>query len=137
MLIKSYVDYWISFRNNNYSNKMPLLYLKDWHCKKYSNLPIYDVPKFFSSDWLNEYLNANPQLNDDYMFVYMGPKGSWFGFLILFNKIFLYSMFKIFFNLGHHYMSTFLLHIVGQQILLEKRNGYYFLLRKKIILKNQ
>ena len=79
MLIKSYIDYWVDYRNCNYSNKMPLLYLKDWHCvKNFSNMPIYDVPKYFSSDWLNEYFTAHPDLNDDYMFVYMGPKGTWF-----------------------------------------------------------
>lgn len=78
MLIRSYIDYWIDYRNCNYSNKMPLLYLKDWHCiKSHSNISIYDVPTFFASDWLNEYYTAHPNLNDDYMFVYMGPKGTW------------------------------------------------------------
>lgn len=78
MFIKTYIDYWIDYRNCNYPNNMPLLYLKDWHCiKTNSNISIYEVPKFFASDWLNEFYIAQPNLNDDYMFVYMGPKGTW------------------------------------------------------------
>ncbi|XP_014481072.1 PREDICTED: jmjC domain-containing protein 4 [Dinoponera quadriceps] len=78
MSMGSYLDYWISYRQNDYSKTMPLLYLKDWHCvKNFPDIPIYEVPRYFVSDWLNEYYIAHPELNDDYMFVYMGPKGSW------------------------------------------------------------
>ncbi|KAJ8679824.1 hypothetical protein QAD02_015611 [Eretmocerus hayati] len=78
MSFNSYLDYWIDFRNNNYSNEMPLLYLKDWHCtKSFPSTSIYYVPPYFASDWLNEYYLNNPNLEDDYMFVYMGPKGTW------------------------------------------------------------
>jgi len=57
---------------------MPLLYLKDWHCvRSFPNVPIYEVPRYFASDWLNEYYIAHPELNDDYMFVYMGPTETW------------------------------------------------------------
>lgn len=37
---------------------------------------IYTTPVFFSSDWLNEYWDTLEV--DDYRFVYMGPKGSWY-----------------------------------------------------------
>ena len=78
MEMRDYINYWIEYIKSNYSNTMPLLYLKDWHCRKlFPNDPIYDVPEYFASDWLNEYYLANPELNDDYRFVYMGPKGTW------------------------------------------------------------
>lgn len=37
---------------------------------------VYVTPVFFSSDWLNEYWDTLEV--DDYRFVYMGPKGSWY-----------------------------------------------------------
>ena len=78
MTIKSYMDYWINYKVKNYHNDSPLLYLKDWHCKKdHPEMSIYEVPKYFASDWLNEYYMDRITSNDDYMFVYMGPKGSW------------------------------------------------------------
>ena len=78
MEMRDYINYWIEYIKSNYSDTMPLLYLKDWHCRKlFPNDPIYDVPQYFASDWLNEYYLANPELNDDYRFVYMGPKGTW------------------------------------------------------------
>lgn len=58
-------------------------YFKDWHfTRDYPDEVVYTVPKYFSSDWLNEYLTSKDDLNDDvtkddYRFVYMGPKGSW------------------------------------------------------------
>ncbi|KAG6460890.1 hypothetical protein O3G_MSEX012282 [Manduca sexta] len=58
------------------SEKSKLLYLKDWHLKKLRpNDKFYDIPKIFASDWLNEYAQDNDQ--DDFMFVYIGPKYSW------------------------------------------------------------
>lgn len=78
MQMKDYLNYWIEYAKSNYSDSMPLLYLKDWHCQKlFPNAPMYNVPQYFASDWLNEYYIANPELNDDYRFVYMGPKGTW------------------------------------------------------------
>uniref|UniRef100_A0A1B0CIC4 Jumonji domain-containing protein 4 n=2 Tax=Lutzomyia longipalpis TaxID=7200 RepID=A0A1B0CIC4_LUTLO len=51
------------------------LYLKDWHLRKeLPNYQFYNVPEFFASDWLNETLCDEDQ--DDYKFVYMGPKGT-------------------------------------------------------------
>ncbi|XP_055916738.1 2-oxoglutarate and iron-dependent oxygenase JMJD4 homolog [Eupeodes corollae] len=67
-----YLDQWqMSVFDNNHN-----LYLKDWHLKEL--MPDYDfyrVPKYFASDWLNEYL-IDRKL-DDYRFVYMGPRDSW------------------------------------------------------------
>ncbi|XP_071873753.1 jumonji domain containing 4 [Bombus fervidus] len=78
MKMKDYLDYWMDYVKNNYSDSMALLYLKDWHCQKlFPNAPMYTVPEYFASDWLNEYYMAHPDLNDDYRFVYMGPKGTW------------------------------------------------------------
>ncbi|XP_020279195.1 jmjC domain-containing protein 4 [Pseudomyrmex gracilis] len=78
MSMESYLKYWISYKQNDYARSMPLLYLKDWHCvRNFPNVPIYEVPRYFASDWLNEYYIAHPELNDDYMFVYMGPKNTW------------------------------------------------------------
>lgn len=79
--MKNYVKYWKEYRARNYPAEMPLLYLKDWHCmrlgRRMAENSIYTVPRFFASDWLNEYYEANAELDDDYMFVYMGPKGTW------------------------------------------------------------
>lgn len=78
MKMGDYLDYWTEFINKSYPESMPLLYLKDWHCaREFPNAPIYEVPQYFASDWLNEYYMANPEFEDDYMFVYMGPKGTW------------------------------------------------------------
>lgn len=78
MTMKDYLNYWMDYAKNNYPDSMPLLYLKDWHCQKlFPNAPMYTVPEYFASDWLNEYYMAHPDLNDDYRFVYMGPKGTW------------------------------------------------------------
>jgi hypothetical protein len=53
-----------------------LYYLKDWHLRKEEpNYEFYEVPKYFASDWLNEYLTDKNL--DDYMFVYLGRKGTW------------------------------------------------------------
>ncbi|KAI4498866.1 hypothetical protein M0802_006041 [Mischocyttarus mexicanus] len=78
MNMTEYLNYWIKYRKNNYTSDMPLLYLKDWHCvQEFPDLVYYEVPRYFSSDWLNEYYIAHPHFDDDYRFVYMGPKGSW------------------------------------------------------------
>lgn len=75
-LFGKYLQYWEEYKENNYSDKDPLLYLKDWHLQNshpYDNF--YSVPIYFKSDWLNEYLIATKR--DDYRFVYMGPKRTW------------------------------------------------------------
>eukprot|EP00118_Oscarella_pearsei_P016133 m.151223 g.151223 ORF g.151223 m.151223 type:complete len:407 (+) comp38580_c0_seq2:25-1245(+) len=55
------------------------LYLKDWHfVKEYPGYKAYETPPHFSIDWINEFWeNHHSHTNDDYRFVYMGPKGSW------------------------------------------------------------
>ncbi|XP_044750325.1 2-oxoglutarate and iron-dependent oxygenase JMJD4 [Coccinella septempunctata] len=76
MKFKEYVDYWKEYSAAEDKKGMELLYLKDWHLKnEYKDDDFYEVPQYFSSDWLNEYLIANSK--DDYRFVYMGPTGSW------------------------------------------------------------
>lgn len=70
-----YLDYW-SNRTKGLSNEESIYYLKDWHLRQ--ALPDYDfykLPKYFGSDWLNEYLLETKK--EDYRFVYIGPKDSW------------------------------------------------------------
>ena len=69
MTLQEYLDYWMSDRSE-------LLYLKDWHFTEDhpGGQDFYQVPDYFKSDWLNEYWQDK---NDDYKFVYLGPKGSW------------------------------------------------------------
>lgn len=72
-----FLDYW---RTGDYENN--LFYLKDWHLKNLMpEYDFYETPIYFVSDWLNEYLIDSDQ--DDYRFVYMGPKGSWYDFWLL------------------------------------------------------
>lgn len=53
-----------------------LFYLKDWHLRNIMpEYQFYNVPKYFGSDWLNEYLLQCGA--DDYRFVYMGINGTW------------------------------------------------------------
>lgn len=67
-------DYMQLWKKKNRDNQV--YYLKDWHLKlQCRNDDFYQVPLYFSSDWLNEYLIATS--DDDYRFVYMGQKGSW------------------------------------------------------------
>lgn len=57
-------------------DKKRILYLKDWHLKRERpSENFYEVPIMFASDWLNEY--AVDHQEDDFMFVYIGPKDSW------------------------------------------------------------
>lgn len=69
MKVKDYINYM-----KNPQSK--ILYLKDWHLKrKLPNKKFYEVPHVFASDWLNEFAVDNQE--DDFMFVYIGPSGSW------------------------------------------------------------
>lgn len=73
---KDFIKYWSLYECGNDSCHLPLHYLKDWHLKnKFPKDNFYEVPIYFSSDWINEYLVSCSL--DDYRFVYMGPKGSW------------------------------------------------------------
>ncbi|XP_037033021.1 2-oxoglutarate and iron-dependent oxygenase JMJD4 homolog [Bradysia coprophila] len=72
MNLHDFLDYWST--EPNCDNK--LWYLKDWHLRKgQPSYDFYNIPQYFASDWLNEYLHGSEQ--DDYKFVYMGPKGTW------------------------------------------------------------
>ena len=67
MTLKEYLSYWRSSRQDANTN---LYYLKDWHfVKQFPEIQLYSTPKYFSSDWLNEYWEDQ---NDDYKFVYLG-----------------------------------------------------------------
>ncbi|KAK5645745.1 hypothetical protein RI129_004209 [Pyrocoelia pectoralis] len=70
---RDYLDYWENrISNSNEST----LYVKDWHLKNENPKDdFYDIPLYFASDWLNEYLIENSI--DDYRFVYMGVNGTW------------------------------------------------------------
>lgn len=46
------------------------------HFRNFPEHNTYKNPIYFSSDWLNEYWDTTEV--DDYRFVYMGPKGSWY-----------------------------------------------------------
>lgn len=76
MLFEEFAEYWQERRGSDGNTVDRLLYLKDWHLRK--EMPVYrfyETPRFFGSDWLNEYLVDVEA--DDYMFVYIGPKGTW------------------------------------------------------------
>lgn len=45
-------------------------------CRDFPDYKAYETPCVFTSDWLNEFWDSKAD-NDDYRFVYMGPKGSW------------------------------------------------------------
>lgn len=76
MKLFDYLDFWEAYEKS-YA-QMDCLYLKDWHfTKEFKNEVVYRVPSYFASDWLNEYYESNSVLDDDYRFVYIGPKGSW------------------------------------------------------------
>jgi hypothetical protein len=70
MTFGDFVQYW----NGNRENE--LFYLKDFHFKQeFPSCDFYNVPFYFGSDWLNEFLIDNGR--DDYRFLYIGPKGTW------------------------------------------------------------
>lgn len=69
MPFNEFVDYWKS------TDRQKLLYLKDFHLKQqFPELDFYNTPKYFASDWLNEYLVDEKM--DDYRFVYIGTSGT-------------------------------------------------------------
>lgn len=70
MKFGDFVNYW------NGERSTAQLYLKDFHLKQeFTGLDFYNVPKYFASDWLNEFLiDSN---DDDYRFIYIGSKGTW------------------------------------------------------------
>jgi hypothetical protein len=95
MEVESFLEYWEEYILSGHLKESPCLYLKvnvksnlfnrsikkfinskDWHfTKEYPGYNAYEWPHVFASDWLNEYWQSKG--DDDYKFVYMGPKGSW------------------------------------------------------------
>ncbi|CAG2158897.1 unnamed protein product [Oppiella nova] len=79
MTFNEYIDYWkrVQRLDHNYSsNDLKILYLKDWHfVSQFPDYNAYERPVYFESDWVNEAFIGH-QLNDDFRFVYMGPKHS-------------------------------------------------------------
>lgn len=73
MKFSDYIKFWKSER---VSPPTGLFYLKDFHLKQeFPEIDFYNVPEFFASDWLNEYLIDRGK--GDYRFIYIGPKDSW------------------------------------------------------------
>ncbi|VDM17816.1 unnamed protein product [Hydatigera taeniaeformis] len=75
MTTEEYWAYWKSFSRDGTKR---LLYLKDWHYFKGIDYhDYYSQPVYFSSDWLNEFHEFRTDCDDDFRFVYVGPKGTW------------------------------------------------------------
>eukprot|EP00092_Neocalanus_flemingeri_P001131 GFUD01001205.1.p1 GENE.GFUD01001205.1~~GFUD01001205.1.p1 ORF type:complete len:416 (+),score=87.05 GFUD01001205.1:31-1278(+) len=76
----SYSQYWQGY-TQLYSETEPCKYLKDWHFHRDNkhSYSAYRTPKYFCSDWLNEWWEnrTDSEEKSDYRFVYIGPKGSW------------------------------------------------------------
>ncbi|KAK8775897.1 hypothetical protein V5799_030755 [Amblyomma americanum] len=74
-----YVDYWRELIESGHDyTSDSCLYLKDWHfTRDFPTYGAYTTPKYFTSDWLNEFWDSRTDVTDDFRFVYMGPKGSW------------------------------------------------------------
>lgn len=73
-IFSNYLDYFESSCHGAESCDK-LDYLKNWHLQLKTDNNFYNVPIYFASDWLNEYYIEC--LNDDYRFIYMGPKNTW------------------------------------------------------------
>jgi len=87
-------DYIESIQNDSSA----CLYAKDWHLQKlgllfpqvtgkiifrwflrlFPNCNVYNLPSYFSTDWLNEYFDhKNDPIQLDYRFCYIGTPGTW------------------------------------------------------------
>uniref|UniRef100_A0A0V0JCQ3 Jumonji domain-containing protein 4 n=3 Tax=Schistocephalus solidus TaxID=70667 RepID=A0A0V0JCQ3_SCHSO len=70
-----YLSYWKSRKRHEDEQ---LLYLKDWHYfRGHEPALFFTTPVHFSSDWLNEFFAFRTDVDDDFKFVYAGPKGTW------------------------------------------------------------
>lgn len=133
MSFHKYLAWWHNRRHNKetHDTTEELLYLKDWHLQLeegYEN-PFYEVPPFFGSDWLNEYLMATGN-KDDFRFVYMGPKGSWLATNRFVKQLNVGTNSHIIIT-GPDSTRTFIRHFPGPQILWAENDGYSFLLGKR------
>ncbi|KAK7111637.1 hypothetical protein V1264_011238 [Littorina saxatilis] len=78
MKMSEFVTYWQKLREAGYPLGQESLYLKDWHfTRAFSDYEAYSTCPFFRSDWMNEFWDEREDSEDDYRFVYMGPKGTW------------------------------------------------------------
>ena len=84
--ISEFISYWKKLcRSDNSTRDFPAKdfhelphYMKDWHFAKNSpSQSVYDVPELFSDDWLNRYWKSRKDVDDDYIFSYFGPAGSY------------------------------------------------------------
>lgn len=67
---------WLEAGAENLGEPRPIMYLKDWHfVRDNPSYGAYTVPCHFAEDWMNLYWDYKG--NDDFRFVYMGPRGSW------------------------------------------------------------
>uniref|UniRef100_A0A673XZM3 Uncharacterized protein n=1 Tax=Salmo trutta TaxID=8032 RepID=A0A673XZM3_SALTR len=74
---KEFIHYWKEYIQNGHSSpKGYIAQLFPPVCHRDFPEHVYTTPVFFSSDWLNEYWDTLEV--DDYRFVYMGPKDSWY-----------------------------------------------------------
>lgn len=122
-----YLDYFQAVDKNAESCDR-LDYLKNWHLKLNTDDNFYEVPIYFASDWLNEYCVSC--LKDDYRFVYMGPKNTWYVAFQLLIKLLYFILW-----IGHHFMQMCFLQTVGQQMFVEEKSGFSSLLVKSNIIK--
>lgn len=75
---EEYLKYWQEYIQSGYPENMECLYLKDFHFNRnFPDYEAYKTPEYFTSDWMNEFWDQRDDVQDDYRFVYMGPKGSW------------------------------------------------------------
>ena len=69
-------------KNYNYVGETIVMLLFIFNpCRDYPDYHAYDIIDPFKIDWLNEVwdqLNISGLQQDDYRFVYMGPKGTWY-----------------------------------------------------------
>jgi hypothetical protein len=76
-----FIRYWrqlgpVDSRSENDSDE--ILYVKDWHfVREYPSSGLYQLPIVFGEDWINDWWDLQKEKQDDYRFVYMGPKESW------------------------------------------------------------
>ncbi|XP_076063690.1 jumonji domain containing 4 [Oratosquilla oratoria] len=76
--LSDYLKYWRGDFSSLPHLKDKCLYLKDWHfVRAFPDYDAYRTPEYFASDWLNEFWEHRKDVQDDYRFVYIGPKGSW------------------------------------------------------------
>ncbi|KAL8576607.1 hypothetical protein ACOMHN_025082 [Nucella lapillus] len=78
MTMSEFLTYWHQYREAGHPPQDDNLYLKDWHFNRdFPEYDAYSACNFFRSDWINEFWDVRKDIDDDYRFVYMGPKHTW------------------------------------------------------------